>query len=266
MKFAPRRLTFQLVSLFDLLIIIVFAQYYDLRDRTLAEVQSIADAGNRAETRAGDRMLDSAAVREVLHDEVARLMEENETLKELNTVRDFETAEELRRTQDELRKLAALTADLFGIPQEELDKLLQTRTPEETEKIRESLKKLTSNRGAAAVRNILTLAELEKRCDLWELHIGDDNVITFKSGDHTARFRADTAEKFEVELFKQYKALPQPKSLVLMLVSWGDSELGTRAAAVNGLERTSERMRADSDRRSRFEYAILGYIPTMQAN
>ncbi|HTI52200.1 MAG TPA: hypothetical protein VL475_14655, partial [Planctomycetaceae bacterium] len=145
---------------------------------------------------------------------------------------------------------------------ESLEKLLRSRAPDEAERIRKTLKMLAANRTSEAVRHILTLAELEKRCDIWQVHIRDDGVFDFKADDRRGRFRADTSERFASELFKQYKGLPQPKSLVLILLSWGDAELKSRAAATGGLEIAADRMRTDSDRRSRFEYAILGYIPT----
>jgi phage pi2 protein 07 len=241
-------LTFQLVSLFDLLIIIVFAQYFDLQDKTRAQLAAASEHASPAA--------------EALQRELDERNRELAALKAEGGRKQLELGEELKRSRDDLARLGALVAELFDLPAEPLDKMLRARGPEEADRIRKTLKELAANRSSNAVRHILTLAELEKRCDIWQIHIRDDGGYVFTADERKARFRAETPEKFAAELFKQYKGLPQPKSLVLMLLSWGDAELKARTAAVDGLEIAAERMRADSDRRSRFESAILGYIPS----
>jgi hypothetical protein len=264
MKPAPRRLTFQLVSLFDLLIIVVFAQYLDLNDSAQRKVAQASDLAEKLKRQhaAESRLLGDGRILRELEDEIERQALEHEQFKQAAAQREFELAEESRRSRDDLTRLGGLVAELFDLPATELDRLLRSRTAEEAERIRRALRELSAGHGGEAVRHILTLAELEKRCDVWQIHIGDDNAYTFEGGGRKSRFRADDVERFATELFRLYKNLPQPKSLVLMLVSWGDAELRARAAAVNGLELAAERMRADSDRRSRFEYAVLGYIPS----
>jgi hypothetical protein len=245
----PRRLTFQLVSLFDLLIIIVFAQYLGLRDKTHAEVQALA---REAEERTGD---------DALRRELDQKSLDLEALKAESARTQVESAEELKRSREEMARLGGLVAELFDLPADSLEKMLRAHSPAEAERIRKALRELSANRSAQAVRHVLTLAELEKRCDIWQIHIRDDGSYRFTANDQTSRFRADTAERFAAELFKQYQGLPQPKSLVLILLAWGDASLQSRTAAVAGLEIAVERMRSDTDRRSRFEYSLLGYIP-----
>lgn len=244
-----RRLSFQLVSLFDLLIIIVFAQYLGLRDQTRAEV---AELTQQAERDAGGADLRKELDRRTL---------EMEALKAESSRQQLELSEDLKRTRGDLARLGALTAELFNLPAEPLEQVLRAHSPAEAEKVRKALRELAASRSAEAVRHILTLAELEKRCDIWQVHVRDDGGYVFTAGDHQSRFRADSSEKFSNELFKQYKGLPQPKSLVLILLSWGDAALKSRTAAVEGLELVVDRMRQDTDRRSRFEYSILGFIP-----
>ncbi|MFN0054210.1 MAG: hypothetical protein ACKV0T_18700 [Planctomycetales bacterium] len=248
MKRSWRRLTFQLVSLFDLLIIIVFAQYFDLQGRTN---EQLAEAAQQREPGAAE-----------LQQEIDRLLQEQESLRTDATQKQSQLRDDLQRAHADLQRLGDLVAELFDVPAEPLESLLRARSGPEVERIRKSLKELASNRTSAAVRQILTLDELEKRCDLWQIHIRDDGVVVFTFEEHTGRFRADTPARFANELFKQYKSLPQPKSLVLMLLSWGDAELRLRTAAIEGMETAAERLRSDTDRRSRFESAILGFIPS----
>lgn len=248
MRHKPRRLTFQLVSLFDLLIIIVFAQYYDLQNRTKAQ---LAEASEQ-----------STPAVETLQRELAEKSRELDAVKGESGRRQLELNEALQRSRSDMARLSTLVAELFDIPSQSLEKMLQARNGDEAERIRQSLKALAANRSSDAVRHILTLAELEKRCDIWQIHIRDDGAYAFTADEKKARFRADSPDRFAAELFKQYKSLPQPKSLVLILLSWGDAELKARTAAIDGIEIAAERMRADSDRRSRFESALLGYIPS----
>jgi hypothetical protein len=264
MRPAPRRLTFQLVSLFDLLIIIVFAQYFDVRDASRREIEQLRAASEQAgQLAASERQfLDNAGdLKRLLGEELDRLKQELELLQAESARREFELNEELVRSRTELARLGALVAELFDLPEDEIERLLKSRSPEESDRIRRALAELAANRGSQAVRHILTLAELRKRCDIWQIHVGDDNTLEFRFEERRVRFRADSAERFENELFKQYKNLPQPKSLVVILLSWGDADLKSRAEAIEGLENASERMRIDTDRRTRFEYAVLGYIP-----
>jgi hypothetical protein len=244
-----RRLTFQLVSLFDLLIIIVFAQYFGLREKTQAEM---ADIAREAEANAGGTQFRKELDQRTL---------ELEAVRAESARKELELSEDLKRTRGDLTRLGTLVAEMFNLPSEALEQVLRAHSPAEAERIRKAVRDLSANRSSEAVRHILTLAELEKRCDLWQVHIRDDGGYVFTANDHTSRFRADSPERFASELFKQYKSLPQPKSLVLILLSWGDAALQSRTAAVDGLELVVDRMRADTDRRSRFEYSLLGYIP-----
>ena len=64
---------------------------------------------------------------------------------------------------------------------------------------------------------------------------------------------------FELQLFERYKSLPEPKGLVIILFSHGNSAAGLLEAALDGLPRAIRRMQADSNNRTRFEYGNLGY-------
>lgn len=268
MRVLPRRLTFQLVSLFDLLIIIVFAQHMDLKQATESELHlaraEAEQAAQQLEHIERDRnfMAQGDQIKKLLQEDLERLREQHELQKIDAARKEFELAEEVRKTRSDLARLGELVADLFDLPEDSLRDALQSRSAAEAEKLRRELKALASKSTGQAIRHILTLAELQKRCDIWEIHIGDDNTIRFTAGDQTARFRAPDPARFETEVFKHYKSLPQPKSLVVILLSWGDADLGTRTAAMEGLHIAATHMREDSDRRSRFEYAILGYIPS----
>ena len=103
---------------------------------------------------------------------------------------------------------------------------------------------------------------MRKRCDIWEIYINDTGMAVFSGSGQTHTFRAETAQEFAAEIYERYKTLPQPKSLVIMLLSYGDVKASIYEAAIDGLPVVAERMRTDQSGRSRFEYAVLGFNPT----
>ncbi|MDA0282836.1 MAG: hypothetical protein O3B86_05730, partial [Planctomycetota bacterium] len=113
-----------------------------------------------------------------------------------------------------------------------------------------------------SVRHLLTFEEMRKRCDIWEIYINDTGMAVFSGSGQTHTFRAETAQEFAAEIYERYKTLPQPKSLVIMLLSYGDVKASIYEAAIDGLPVVAERMRTDQSGRSRFEYAVLGFNPT----
>lgn len=271
MSTVPRRLTFQLVSLFDLLMIVIFAQYLDVQEKTRNQLARAAREVAAAESKADQAEEQKQAETEILAsgEEIRRLLERGlQEKEEQYAALKADLEQQLTERDDELdanrarmERLSALVAELFHLSPESLAGVLKSRSAEETARITEQLKRLASGSGGEAVKHLLTLAELEKRCDVWEIRIGDDNVALVSAGERKQRIRPQTPQQFQAELFKFYQQLPQPKSLVVILLSWADAELGARNAAQGGIELATEHMRTDSERRSRFEYAVLGYIP-----
>lgn len=227
MNLPPRRITFQLVSLFDLLIIIIFAQYFDLQAKVREE-----------------RSRESEAAREQA---LARVAAE----------------ERLQLEQRQFDHLAGLVGNLFQIDEPALEELLTTRTTDEQNRIRQALARIRDSRGIEGLRQILTFAELEKRCDLWQLHVEEDGICHIRSGDMETRLRTDSADRFAAELHKFYRTLPESKSLVMVLLSWDDASRRSWETAERGMDQTLSRLRLEEDRRIRFESAVLGYLPRL---
>jgi hypothetical protein len=267
MNRTPRRITLQLVSLFDLLIIVVFAQYMDVGQRSRdaiargeAEMHELrAEVDALRETRRTDT--EALAAREA-----ERVMLERD-LVALTTARDRlrDRALELERAADEVRDDLKVAGDvLVGVMdrnRDEIETLLRANKTLDQATAKEELERLTAGRSAAAARHLMTWGELRKRVDLWQIHLGDDGIANFRTTDRSVRFRAKTSAQFDTEMVRVFRELPQPKLLVLILLSWGDVDLTTRNAATQGLERVSLRLRDETDRRSRFDLAVLGFLP-----
>lgn len=266
MKLLPRKLSFQLTPLLDLLLIVIFAQYLEMQETTerqeaelRQEAQSRVAAARQEYRQALGRL---SAAREQLD----ALQQRKSELQQQWEKRETVLEESLRRAIRQQKRVGDLVAELFDVPEGLIEQALDPRnnarrSEQEREELRQAFEELARQRGRAVIRHLLTYEEIRKRADVWELYVTEDGMIVLTAGDNTYRFRAETPEMFEQKLFARYKSLPQPKSLVIILFSYGDAKAGTREAVLEGLPRVAGRMRADTSGRTRFEYANLGFQP-----
>lgn len=278
MRLMTRRLTFQLTPLLDLLLIVIFAQYMDVRETaeiTESQIEQRAEAAQDEllETREALARLEALHRREQLRNEqqMARLEEQlrsqTDSMQELQ-VQQSEQSETLDRVLQQRETVGNVIAELFRIPEELVQQLLKPgapseapRTPEEVDRLREQFRELADKRGSEVIKHLLAHEELRKRSDIWEIYVQENGNVMLRTGNGTRELRAESAKTFEDRLFDIYKSLPQPKSLVIILLSYGDAKAVWREAAIRGTRDAAERMRADAGGRTRFEYAILGYLP-----
>jgi hypothetical protein len=267
MKARSRKLAVQLTPLLDLLLIVLFAQLLDVR-------------GHEAESRqlAGEAVAD----REQMTDELAELNEaHSRSLRELEALRErnqaleesaAESAHDAEETDARLdealarqRVLGELVAELFQIPPEDLEDLLNegrvppiAESPEELARMRERFREMSEQRSGEVILHLLSYEEIRKRCDVWSLHVDGQGIAELDTGDQTFRVRVNAAD-FADELFRLYKTIPQPKSLVIVLLTYDrDSRKVVTDTVVDAMPGLLDRMREDSGGRARFEYANLG--------
>jgi hypothetical protein len=128
---------------------------------------------------------------------------------------------------------------------------------------------------------------MRKRVDVWTLFIESDGNAYLKVGNETKVFlvrdqpnpidaerlaklppreqslalrkaEAEAASAFAQRLFNAYKTLPQPKSIVVLVVSWkGDLKRYYREPAREGLDETLRLFHTNNDR-TQFIPAVLG--------
>ena len=248
---APRKPSFQLIALFDLLMIVIFAQYLDVQATSEQVTQSArveterlkSDLTQLESAREADRVAMQAL--EAQSNDLAAQLEQQRSAKD-------QLASELAASR--------IRADQSQAGLEAASRLLTTWLGKQTAS-REELRRILAGSPNAAQRHVLTWGELEKRVDLWQLHLTEDGLVRCTASGRTEQFRADTAARFESELIRVYRGIPEPKAMVLMLLSWGDVDLKTRNVATAALERATQRLREETDRRSRFELGILGFLP-----
>jgi hypothetical protein len=250
---ASRKLTFQLIPLLDLLLIVVFAQYLESRVET--EQQQVQAAATQS------------LLSEQLDEALRQLLALRERLAELE--QQVQTAElrggEADRFRAQRDLIGELVAELFRLPDGSLTSLMQaagsTPSPSDITQLQARIKALAGGSSERVVDHLLTFGEMRKRIDVWELYLEDNGRFVLTVGDKRIPFRAEAADEFATRLFEAYKTLPEPKSLVLLLVSYGDAKFQPLKAALDGLPLALDRIRADAGPRSRLDYAVLGFRP-----
>lgn len=257
-----RRLALQMTPLLDMLLIIVFAQYLDMREReqfSLAENQAAVVELESTRERLKSLVLEEQHLRHQI--EMDR--------------RQLATSQlQLEKTQDQNLAIGELVTELFRIPPGELDELLTAarvpaleRSPQEAARVREQFRQISQMSRGQMIEHLLSYDELRKRCDIWELHIDDKGFATISFGQKSTRLRIPTLINDDVNvdalvdnLYSWYRALPQPKNLVVLLLT---CERGTRISVMDAVRKAlpilMQRMQADHFGQIRFEYADLGF-------
>jgi hypothetical protein len=165
--------------------------------------------------------------------------------------------------------IGELVAELFQVPQAELERLLKSRSAagpgpsaNDLDQLRRRWKSLAEGSREEMVDHLLAFGEMRKRIDLWELYLTEAGDLTLTVDDKRYPLRAETSPALAEKLFETYKTLPESKSLVLILFSYGDAKFEPLKGTLDGLPPALERIRRDAAGRSRFEYAVLGFRPT----
>ncbi|MCA9111252.1 MAG: hypothetical protein KDA52_14970 [Planctomycetaceae bacterium] len=265
-----RRLTMQLTPLLDLLLIVIFAQFMDVREReatTVDEAKQAVELRFQAEAELAELQATHQQAVDALNQAaqlVAQLRSQNQELEQNSD----QLQSEVERAVAQQRLLGELVSQLFHIPG---DTIAEVLTPAEADQpavtaeqrafLEQQFRELSMQKAGRMIRHLLSYEEMRKRCDLWELHIDETGWFSLKAGKEERGFRASTPTEFANRFYAIYKSLPEPKQLVVIMLSYGDARADVREAAIQGLPRVTERMRQDAGGTFRFEYAILGYQP-----
>lgn len=250
-------MTFQLTPLLDLLLIVIFAQYMDVREtqhstRSAFDQQLVAAESAVAESAADARRAQRALERLELRAE--------------DQLTQLEDA--LATAVEQQSEIGEILTELFQVPQELVDEMLAARqatqqplSPDEVQRMREAFAQFAIKRGREIVKHLITYDELRKRCDVWEIYVKTNGVVLFTTGQEVFEFRVQDQEDFLRKVDSRVRSLSEPKGLVIILFSHGDARLGVLDSILKGLPELTERLRRASNGRTRFEYALLGYSP-----
>ncbi|MCA9000210.1 MAG: hypothetical protein KDA80_24645 [Planctomycetaceae bacterium] len=273
---ASKKLTLQLTPLLDLLLIVIFAQYMEVREQQVSVASQTESAVVERDAALAELMaLQERAVKLQQAKEFAEaqsrmaqsaLNMQKDQIEELNF--------QIDRTLNQARVLGELVVSMFNIPPEEVDRILAETKPAggaavsaDVEKIRSQIQEFSSESAGEMIRHLLSYEQIRKRVDVWELHLAAGTQWTISNGERTHTFSVPfdqnedfDANRFLAEVFAWYRSLPQPKSRVILLVTYDRS---TRSYLIReareAIPELLERMEKDSSGRSNFEFTELGF-------
>jgi hypothetical protein len=251
MKLASKKMTFQLTPLLDLLLIVIFAQFIEVRDAS-----SKSDAVLEKQAAEVRQQLLSQA------EELRKRMDASYAAK-MNKVSEQEKS--LLAQHDQVGRLLS---EIFDVPEQTVNKLLRidpsqgSYTSRQKQELKQTLRKLQGSNGSQLMKMLISYGEMQKRCDIWEVYVQEDGTLLFTNGEQAQTIQSQTQiVDTEDKLFAAYKSFPEPKTLVIILLSYGDASAGARQRTEDALPAAIARMREDSGGRHWFESAILGFSP-----
>lgn len=291
MKLLPRKVTFQLTPLLDLLLIVIFAQYLEMRNSSADAQEQAAKEATRNQSELRAATASNASLQRDL--EAARKLaaDRNRAIADLN--RKLNTDEGRQKLlEDQRNLLARQMAKLFDMPEKELAKVLKPlftrdgpRRKQQIKKIEARIAKLRKSDPHRILRHVVKHQELLKRADIWEIHIARDNTATVSidgksskvtysatpiktTGDKEKddaeyrRYFRELKADFVRKMVAYYKSLPQTKNVIIVLLSEGKGVTGfTYRAARDGMADVGLRIATEAGGRVQIVTAELGEVP-----
>ncbi len=245
-----RRITLQLTPLLDLLLIVMFAQYMELRIVAQQEAERIA-------TERDFTSRENAELRQQVDQWEAQQ-------------RKFDEKQDQQRDQ-----LGLLMRELFKIPESIINKVIQPRgktesgglSPSEIADLKSRFQQLATSRGDQVVDHLLTFNEMRKQFDVWEFYLNENGELLITVGQDREQMKSkviDTPEVFVDVVLQVRKQYPPTKPSVLILCRYGDCRLVNKLSMTRGLPAIAERMKTDGQGAVHFEYAVFGYRPQLE--
>lgn len=271
-----RRMIMQLTSLVDLLFIVMFLQYMELRDSSDRQLRAEAGRRHVAETAQMDatQLKDNLQHRaEAMQHELQSALSENQSLQEkldaLN--RKLAATDADRRTEQEksfrdLQAIAGVVNEMLGVPPEALKAVLSGATEAERVKLRQHMEDMRNEPPGRLVQHLRETAELKKYCEFWEVHIYADNTVSLKIAPEAPDAAADggrsfvrSADEFANRVVAAAREHGEPKSLVIICLTWGNADLATREQVSSGLRAAIVALKPEWGGVKRIEMARLGF-------
>ena len=239
-----RRLTLQITPILVMLLIVLFMQFLDIKERAAAlEAQASTSAASVVEMGNQLKAAETAAT------DAQKLVD---------------------RVQEQQAAVARMLGEVFRLTPDETKKFVQEmKAPNlsgPSSAVEAQLKEFADGSPEPILQHLLTYDEIRKRCDVWELFIDAQNVAHLNTGDRERELRVNLSgtedadiERFAVELETVYRSLPQPKHLVILMLTY---DRGARLTVTEGisaaLPKIVDRLTGASTGLTRFEYADLG--------
>ncbi len=247
-----RRLVVQLASLVDLLFVILFLQYMQLRLLSHRQAVTEKELRTQAETAARDAETAARDAKGVTDQAVRNLDQLQNANRQLTE--DLRNAEKqvqrlegknkevIRLAEVELSFVAKSAQEMLGV---DLGPALKYASQSDVEGIKKLLGKLRSADPSAIVQYLRTTREIQKLCSVWDVHVSEDGAVRVRCGDTARTFRPRDENDFAQQFVDTSKEAGEPKSLVVILQTFGDAQLAARECEEKGLERAKVLLKAE---------------------
>lgn len=248
-----RRLTLQLTPLLDLLLIVMFTQYIENRDRRTDAEREIADAKVQLEKELQER-------RTELEREYS---DDRQSVAELRQVYD-ERFQSIIAQHHQVGSLLAKSLNLPGAAMTEILKLRTAGAAGDAERLSaavEQLRELMQDRGDEVFRFLVRVDEMQKHVSIWEIHVRENGQAVLSDGERSAEIDFSSVPEFAGRLFESSKSFADPRTLVVLLLTWGDAQGGPRQRATEGMPVLTDQLRKDSAGTHWYDFSVIGYRP-----
>jgi hypothetical protein len=253
-----RRLTLQLTPLLDLLLIVMFIQYIENRNRSVAAQETLS--AQKAELEAEQQRVEQQAeqLRIALEQEFAS---QRQKVDELRRVYD----ERFRSLIDQHHQIGSLLAESLNLPGATMAEVLKLRTsgsPEDAQRLTnatEQLRELMTARGENVFRFLVKVDEMQKHVSIWEVHVQDNGQAMISDGQQSIVADFSSEADFSLRLFEASKSFADAKTQVIILLTWGDAQGGARRRAIDGMPMLTDQLRRDSAGIRWYDFSIVGF-------
>jgi myosin heavy subunit len=215
----PRKLTFQLTPLLDLLLIVIFAQYMEVQDTTehrayestvkLTETQNTLRATEQQlqqSLEAHDRSVDEL---ELARQRFAKLETESRKSSDEFAQNKMALEKALRQARQQRDLVGKLSVELFQLPEESVQEIVRERmrdepflSSQEVDQLLQRYEEMSQQRGSQMVKHLLTYEELRKRCDIWQVYVADNGQASFTANGQTSDFRSRSPDDFAMKMYE----------------------------------------------------------------
>jgi len=260
---ASRRVRFQLTPLMDLLLIIVFAQFLDVRETAQQQTIKLQNEREELTLQIARERSELLGIRQAVRQRQAELERQRD---QARAARD-EAIEQSRVRSSDVQVAMDMITEYFKIDESAITRPPGADDEAEKDPVEEAIRRaseLADSSPDAVIRFLIGHAELLKRAEIWTVHADETKRIQIQAGQQEASFRlesktqSDRTDEVADRMFAAYKQFPQPKGLVILLVSFDpQSVAGVYQPLIDAIPSTLERLRADTSQ-SRFEYTVLG--------
>ena len=253
-----RRLTLQLTPLLDLLLIVMFSQYIENRHTTVAAQEEIVEQRRVLETERVQLDDELTQRRSELEQEFSEQRQKTDSLRQLYD-------ERFKSIIDQHHQIGSLIAETLNLPGAAVAEVLKLRTagsPADAERLTaatERLRELMTARGEDVYRFFIKVDEMQKHVSVWEVHLQDDAWALISDGQQSFKIDLTSKGDFERRFFESSKAFTEPKTLVIILLSWGDAQAGRRQHVTDAMTVLMEQLRKDAAGTRWYDFSIIGY-------